>query len=285
MQTRVLSNGKAVFLTVERDCAMGDTESFPDRLALELAANTVDGAGTLARQALRGLRAHIEALERADMERMLPWARMLMDARPGIGAIGNLLQYWMDSMPAIEGGQADVRGIAVQHCDRVLARADEAFEKTIGVGRERLSGISGPIVTHSASSTVRHLLAVVPPRQVIVGASEPGGEGRGLAAELGAICVSDAEAVRQVGHAGAVLVGADAIGTDSFVNKIGTLALAEAAQEAGTPFFVIAESFKWVPGWVPGWVPATDPPVMEPVFETVPNTLVREFLSDSVFRS
>ena len=268
-------------MTVERDCAMRDTESFPDRLALELAGNTVDGAGTLARRALRGLRAHIEALERADMERMLGWARMLMDARPGIGAIGNLMQYWMDSMPAVEGGQEDVREIAVQHCDRVLARADEAFEKTIGVGRERLSGISGPIVTHSASSTVRHLLAAVPPRQVIVGASEPGGEGRGLAAELGANCVSDADAVRQVGHAGAVLVGADAIGADSFVNKIGTLALAEAAQEAGTPFLVIAESFKWVPEWVP----VTDPPVMEPAFETVPNTLVREFLSDSLFRS
>ena len=255
---------------------MRDTESFSDKLALELASNTVDGAGTLARQALRGLRAHVETAAGADIERNLRCARMLMAARPGIGAVGSLLQYWMDSMSAVEGGQDDARELAILHCDRVLARADQAFEHTTAIGRERLSGISGPIVTHSASATVRHLLAALPPRRVIVGASEPGGEGRKMAAELGARCVYDADAVRWVAKAGAVLVGADAIGTHSFVNKVGTLVLAQAAQKAGTAFFVIAESFKWVP--------VADPPVVEPVFEAVPNALVGEFLADSLFR-
>lgn len=255
---------------------MRDNESFPDKLALELASNTVDGAGTLARQALRGLRAHIETNAGADIEHMRGWAKVLMAARPGIGAIGSLLQYWVDSMPAAEGGQDDVRDLAVWHCDRVLARADAAFENTVEQGRERLSGVSGTIVTHSASSTVRHLLPAVPPGRVIVGASEPGGEGRTLAAELGARCVADADAVRWVAESAAVVVGADAIGTRSFVNKIGTLALAQAANKAGTAFFVAAESFKWVP--------MADPPVMEPVFEAVPNALVGQFLSDRLFR-
>ncbi len=255
---------------------MRDDESFPDKLALALAGNTVDGAGTLARQALRGLRAHIETTTGADIEHMHRWAGMLMAARPGIGAIGSLLRYWMDSMPAVECGRDDVRKLAIQHCDDVLVRADQAFEMTMEQGRERLAGISGPVVTHSASSTVRHLLADMPSGQVIVGVSEPGGEGRTLAAELGANCVSDAEAIRQVGHAGAVLVGADAIGTRSFVNKIGTLALARAASKSDTPFLVVAESFKWVP--------VADPPVLEPTFEVVPNTLVAEFLADSLFR-
>ncbi len=255
---------------------MRDTESFPDKLLAELASNTVDGAGTLARQALRGLRAYVETAAGADIEHILRCARMLMAARPGIGAVGSLLQYWMDSMSAVEGGQDDARELAILHCDRVLARADQAFENTMAIGRERLSGISGTIVTHSASSTVRYLLAALPPRRVIVGASEPGGEGRRLAAELGARCVCDADAVRWVAEAGAVLVGADAIGTHSFVNKVGTLVLAQAAQKAGTAFFVIAESFKWVP--------VADPPVVEPVFEAVPNALVGEFLADSLFR-
>lgn len=180
-------------------------------------------------------------------------------------------------MPAVEGGQEDVREIAIRHCDGVLARADAALAQTIQLGRARLSGISGPIVTHSASSTIRQLLAAVAPGRVIIGASEPGGEGRSLAAELGARCVSDADAVRQVSRAGAVLVGADAIGTHSFVNKVGTLALAEASHQAGTPFFVIAESFKWVP--------LPDPPVVEPAFEAVTNALVKEFLADHLFRS
>ena len=83
-------------------------------------------------------------------------------------------------------------------------------------------------------------------------------------------------AVRCVAEAGAALVGADAIGTHSFVNKVGTLALAQAAHRAGTAFLVIAESFKWVP--------MADPPVLEPAFEAVPNALVGEFLADSLFR-
>ncbi len=256
---------------------MRDDESLPDELALALAGNTVDGAGTLARQALRGLRAHIDTTAGADFEHMRRWAGMLMAARPGIGAIGSLLRYWMDSMPAVECGRGDSRKLAIQHCDDLLVLADRAFEKTMERGRERLAGISGPVVTHSASSTVRHLLAAVLPSRVIVGASEPGGEGRRLAAELGAHCVSDADAVRLVAEAGAVLVGADAIGTHSFVNKVGTLALAEAARETNTPFFVVAESFKWVP--------LADPPVVESTFEAVPNALVGEFLADSLFQS
>jgi len=256
--------------------AMGATESLPDKLARELAGNTVDGAGTLARHALRGLRACIETAEGADVDTMLGWARTLMDARPAIGAIGSLLQHWMDGLPAAEGGQVDVRTIAIRHCDRILARADAAFEQTMQLGRQHLSGISGPIVTHSASSTARHLLSDLAPSRVIVGASEPGGEGRRLAAELGARCVSDVDAVRGVPEAGAVLVGADAVGTHAFVNKVGTLALAQAARNAGTPFVVVAESFKWVP--------VSDPPVAEPLFEAVPNTLVGHFLSDCLFR-
>lgn len=89
--------------------------------------------------------------------------------------------------------------------------------------------------------------------------------------------MSDADAVRQVSQAGAVLVGADAIGTHSFVNKVGTLALAEAAHQAGTPFYVVAESFKWIP--------VANPPVVEPAFEAVPNAIAGEFLADSLFRS
>lgn len=247
-----------------------------DRLERELADNTVDGAGTLARHALRGLRAHIATAEGISVESMFGWARTLERVRPGIGAIGSLLQHWMDSMPAVEGGPDEVRATALRHCEQILARADAAFEKTIGLGRERLCRISGPIVTHSASSTVRHVLANLAPDRVVVGVSEPGGEGRSLAAELGTHCVSDAEAVRRVARAGAVLVGADAVGTHTFVNKVGTLALARAARKADTPFFVVAESFKWVP--------LADPPVVEPAFEAVPNAFVGEFWSDSLLR-
>ena len=70
-----------------------------------------------------------------------------------------------------------------------------------------------------------------------------------------------------------MLVGADAIGPEAFVNKVGTRVLAEAAQRAGTPFLVVAESYKWLP-------PA-QPLIAAGAFEAVPNALVTAFLSDA----
>ena len=165
---------------------MRDNESFPDKLALELASNTVDGAGTLARQALRGLRAHIETAAGADIEHILRCAQMLKTVRPGIAAIGSLLQHWMDSVPTIEGPRDDVRKLAIRHCDRVLARADQAFQNAIAVGCERLAGISGTDsdaqrVLYRAFPACHHAAAPGDRRSLRAGRrrSEVGGRTRG----------------------------------------------------------------------------------------------------------
>ena len=112
------------------------------------------------------------------------------------------------------------------------------------------------------------------PVELAVTASEPGGEGRRLAAELGVPCIEDGDAVTSVAGFDALVVGADAVGSKHFVNKVGTLSLASAAQSAGTPFFVVAESYKWVS--------QGRPVVDEAAFETVPNRLVTAFLTDKV---
>ena len=75
----------------------------------------------------------------------------------------------------------------------------------------------------------------------------------------------------------AVVVGADAISTDAFVNKAGTRVLGEAANRVGTPFFVVAESYKWLPD--------TKSITAGGAFETIPNALVTDFLSDGTFRA
>ena len=112
--------------------------------------------------------------------------------------------------------------------------------------------------------------------EVLVTASEPGGEGRRLATELGAVCVEDRAAPATVADVDAVVVGADAISTDAFVNKAGTRVLGEAANRVGTPFFVVAESYKWLPD--------TKSITAGGAFETIPNALVTDFLSDGTFR-
>ena len=111
------------------------------------------------------------------------------------------------------------------------------------------------------------------PIRLLVTASEPGGEGRRFAAEMGAHCLEDDEGPGAVARAAALIVGADAIGAEAFVNKVGTRVLGEAAQRVGTPFYVVAESYKWLP--------PTQSLVVGGAFEAVPNALVTEFHSDA----
>ena len=241
-------------------------------LAGVLRDNTTDGAAVLARLAIALLRDYV-ALARTDGLRAATadCVDLLAEARPDMAAVGNLVRFWQDSFA---WPRKDFRAAAVVHCNVVLDRADRALEETIRNARGRLCGIpaDGEILTHSASSTVRATVAGLP-SGLLVTASEPGGEGRRFAVELGARCLEDDEGPAAAADAAAVLVGADAVGADAFVNKVGTRVLAEAAQRAGTPFFVVAESYKWLP--------SAQPLIATGSFEAVPNALVTAFLTDA----
>ncbi len=243
----------------------------PDALADRLRANKTDGAAVLARQALAMLREYAGAAGSEDGPRIRRCAESLRDARPSMGAVGRILQYWIDTLPSdVSAGEA-----AVAHCDGVSSLADAALEDTLRLARQRLAATPGTILTHSASSTVLRVLSERPADDIVVTASEPGGEGRRAAARLGARCVEDADIEQFVPACAAVVVGADAIGRHAFVNKVGTRSLAVVAQAVGRPLLVVAESFKRVDAEVP--------PVTEDLFECVPNGLVTAFLTDGRF--
>ena len=244
----------------------------PASLAGVLRGNTTDGAAVLARQAIVLLRDYVaraptDGLRSATAD----CAHVLGQARPDMAAVGNLVRCWRDWFAWPDTG---FRAAAVAHCDAVLARADHALKETVVQARCRLAGIAvnGEILTHSASSTVRATVAGLPIR-LLVTASEPGGEGRRFAAEMGARCLEDDEGPKAAARAAAVVVGADAIGAEAFVNKVGTRVLGEAAQRAGTPFLVVAESYKWLP--------PTQALIAGGRFEAVPNALVTAFLCDT----
>lgn len=221
---------------------------------------------------MEALREFARAAHPADGPGILRCAEALRDARPSIAAVGRVVQHWIDTLPP---GDAPVAYRAAAHCGAVLDLADAAFHDTVRIARQRLAASPGTIVTLSASSTVRRVLAERPPDEVVVAASEPGGEGRTLAAALGARCVEDRDAERAVVDCAGVLVGADGIGRRCFVNKVGTRVLAQAARDAGRPFLVVAESFKRID--------VDAPAVTEDRFETVPNDLVTAFLVDDRF--
>src|SRR5450759_5797176 len=96
--------------------------------------------------------------------------------------------------------------------------------------------LTGTVMTHSASATVREALTHTPPAHVICTISEPGSEGRRLAAELKACgieveLIADAESPDAVRESDLLLLGADTVFKDgSLVTKVGTHAIARAAQ-------------------------------------------------------
>ena len=244
--------------------------------ARELRENTTDGAAVLARRAISLLSSLVVATDDDDLPEVTRrCAEEMRGARPSMAAVGNLVQFWMDTF---NWPEEDFRHHAIAHCECILTLMDRAMEETVRIARIRLGEFppDSVFMTHSASSTVRSVIDGLP-FPLLVTASEPGGEGRRMARELGVTCVEDADAPSRVADVAAVVVGADAVGSEAFVNKVGTRALAQAARESSTPFFVVTESYKCVA--------SARPVVEEDSFEAVENGFVAAFLGDARFVS
>lgn len=145
------------------------------------------------------------------------------------------------------------------------------------------------VLTYSRSGTVIAALErALADHELTVVTSEarPGREGLSLARQLHEAGAEveltyDAHLGNLAGEADLVLVGADAIAADAFVNKTGTRSLLQEAQRAGTPAWVLASSDKLWPAAL-GRAPRTrvqadwhpDVPdqidVQAPLFEQVP---------------
>lgn len=153
--------------------------------------------------------------------------------------------------------------------------------------RERLPH-EGTVVTVSASSTVIETLCGVGDLRVLCAVSDPGGEGRaavdalrscGVEAEL----IPDGAVAQQCTRADLVLFGADAVGSESLLNKTGTLAAALGARSAGRPCLCLAGRTKLLAddAW-PSIVRASERKMLEgvPVFEEVPIGLVTKIVME-----
>jgi len=186
------------------------------------------------------------------LERLRAAARELADSRPGVGAVegavGRLLAavnqgshlplpelhrlLEEEARALIDGRDRAAASIAIQ----LAPRLTDAF-----------------VLTHSASATVREALLHTPPAGVVCTVSEPGGEGRAFAAELEEAglkveLVEDAEAAKALEYASLLLLGADTVFRDgTLCNKLGTRALAEAADAAGASTVVACEVIKLAP--------------------------------------
>jgi translation initiation factor 2B subunit (eIF-2B alpha/beta/delta family) len=189
--------------------------------------------------------------------------------------------------------------------ERFAQRVARGPDTLARFARQCFSVDAGPsplrLVTISSSRSVLTVVnAIRPVRDVRVLCSEsrPALEGRALAARLASqgipvTCFSDAAIGHALPGADAVLVGADAIGPEWFLNKSGTRMLAAAAQQHGIPVYVAATRDKFVSQSVGAhlviregaaaeiWdAPPAGVEVRNPYFESTPLDLVTMIISD-----
>ncbi|MGA9762583.1 MAG: hypothetical protein WBQ14_09180 [Gaiellaceae bacterium] len=227
----------------------------------ELREESHHGASWMARHALEALVAAVR-----DGEDPVEVARILASARISLGAIAGAVGRVLTA-----GTPEQV----VAEAEALIGSRDRAA-KAIAV--MLATDIKGTVLTHSASCTVHEALIHTPPRQVFCTISEPGGEGRWLAADLKAAglnvdLIADAEGPEAARESDLVLLGADTVFKDgSLVNKIGSLGIATAAEDAGVPVIVACEIFKLAP---------FDPePPSEDSFELVPAALIDRVVTE-----
>lgn len=178
-----------------------------------------------------------------------------------------LLRAQPTMAPVITAGEMLVRAVRGRPTRRRLEGRRRSVEGSIRAWRGeavRLVRRNAPVfppeavlLTISNSSTVRRLLAALPPArrplEVRVLRSLPGGEGALAARDLRrhgvpARVVEDGDAALAIRDADLVLVGADAVEPDgAVVHKIGTRPLAELAHRAHVPVVVVAGSSKRAP--------------------------------------
>ncbi|CAF1144280.1 unnamed protein product [Rotaria sp. Silwood1] len=175
------------------------------------------------------------------------------------------------SMPSVKSGcelflcfitLAKLDAYAIDECRQKLIERGQVFLDRALLSRQRICEYSQEfivdgciILTHSYSRVVLTLLKYASKFtrfRVFVTQSEPDKSGIKMRDELEAIgipavCILDASVAYMMEQVTFVLIGAEAVvESGGIINKIGTFNLAIAAHEMNKPFYVAAESFKFV---------------------------------------
>ncbi|GAA0206149.1 NUDIX domain-containing protein [Halobaculum roseum] len=248
-----------------------------------VAADRTHGSASVSVRALEALRdeAADATLAGHPWESVADAARALRDARPGMTALATRVNRVMSEADrreastrtgntvTREGNEADrtpaaVRDRAVAAVADAVAADDLAARETAAVLADHGDGDDGgspALLTLSRSGTVAEVLSDAD-GPVFVAESEPGGEGREVAASLAAgddepatddraVTLLPDSAVASLladGRVDAALVGADAVFPDGGVaNKVGTRGLALAAAREGVPVYAATARDKVVP--------------------------------------
>ena len=166
---------------------------------------------------------------------------------------------------------------------KFLENLEDSNEKIAEIGARRIGGDS-VILTHCHSSTVTHILRKAKQQgkrfEVVCTETRPVLQGRITAKEMLKLGIKTTmivdSAVRYfMNHVDIVIVGADAITSEgNVINKIGTSAVALAAHEARTPFYVASELLKFDPATTYGDYEGIEERNSDEVWKDAPDNLI-----------
>ncbi|GBF95237.1 hypothetical protein Rsub_07952 [Raphidocelis subcapitata] len=237
--------------------------------AAELAAYAVQAFGAVAAHELRGSqddRAELAAQQpcwQAVSEAYHNFAWHMACARPSMAAVANAAAGVMAALHSELKGRADAFGPDEQTVRVALLEAVRAESARLAARGAALQGHieallsarpGAVVLTTSYSSTLLAALTAPAARAALGGVvcceARPLCEGVAFARALAAAgvprvtVITDAQSAAFVRSAGLVLLGADALGPQGAVNKVGSLAIALAAREARVPVFACGDSGK-----------------------------------------
>lgn len=213
-----------------------------------IASDRLSGAAELALRAINALHAWLRRHRKASQAELLEIARALLRAQPSMAPfvrLTNELLLAMDrSVPpqTLLDTVARLSNLLPTVSDRIATR----FLKSLR------PGLRYSVATYSYSSTI--LKAITAARHripwILCSEGRPGQEGRQMASQIARLgievrFVTDAALPAYLPFCSLVLVGADAVASTNFLNKVGTRAIVARALEEKRPVCVLADTMKF----------------------------------------
>lgn len=260
----------------------------PRSVLADLRSDATRGAAEIAAEARAGL-ARLATLDEDP-------ATLAADARQ---AVLRLVEAHPAMAPLIHLADATLTGVDEEGLAALatLVREPRLTARVAAHAREAIAE-ADQVATYSRSGTVLAALEAALDTgelHVMLSEARPGDEGLTVArslADAGAHVqlTTDADLFSRVDEADVVLVGADAITAEAFVNKTGTRVLLDQARSAGVETRVLASSDKLWPAALPAprtgegahWRPEVpdDVRVEAPLFERVPLRLADRLVTE-----
>ncbi|MEF8847874.1 MAG: hypothetical protein V5A68_01925 [Candidatus Thermoplasmatota archaeon] len=177
----------------------------------------------------------------------------LIDAQPSMAAIFNLVNQTLIILEKID--KKEIKKTISQNTNRYIEKLDSNLLK-ICKNASSIINDGSTIATYSYSGTV--LESILKAKEdgkkfkVICSESRPINEGLNLAKKLDEKNIkikymTDAALFSYIKNADLILVGADSISINGFVNKIGTETLAISAKEYQKNFYILSSTEKIIP--------------------------------------